>query len=132
MTTAPPPAGPPGRLLVLPFFDGPRVVVVLAGEADLSNAARLRDRLLACVSHGPRSLVVDARDLTFCDLHGLDALSEAMAVAERSGVSVTVRPSPQLTWLTETVERASRPADGRARTRSAVRSLAREDDRSDA
>lgn len=104
---SPSPGSPPGRLLVLPFYDGPRVVVVLAGEADVSNAARLRDRLLGCVTHGPRSLDVDASDLTFCDLQGLDALTDALDVAERSGVAVSVRPSANLTWLMATVERAS-------------------------
>ena len=93
---------------MLPFYDGPRVVVVLSGEADGSTSALLRDRLVESLSHRPRSLVVDARDLTFCDLRGLDALRDAEAAAQRSGITVTVRPSPQLTWLMAAVERATR------------------------
>ena len=97
---------PLGRLLVLPMPDGQQVVVLVAGEADLSNAPRLRDGLVDCLVYRPRSLVVDATDLTFCDLSGLDALIDAAAVAERSGVSVTIRPSSQLAWLIALVQQA--------------------------
>ena len=100
MTTAKSPAPlPPGRLLVLPVPDGRRVVAVVAGEADLATAPLLRDRLVDCLAYRPRDLVVDATDLTFCDSRGLDALTEAVSVAERSGVRVTLRPSLQLAWL---------------------------------
>lgn len=82
--------------------DGQQVVVLIAGEADLASASRLRDGLIDCLVYRPRSLVVDATDLTSCDLHGLDALVEAVAVAERSGVSVSIRPSPHLAGLMAT------------------------------
>ena len=108
MTTAPPSSSisPLGRLLVLPMPDGQQVVVLVAGEADLSNAQRLRDGLVDCLVYRPRSLVVDATDLTFCDLNGLDALVEAVALAERAGVSVTLRPSSQLAWLITAIQQA--------------------------
>ena len=95
---------PPGRLLVLPVPDGRRVVAVVAGEADISTAPLLRDRLVDCLAYRPRDLVVDATDLTFCDTSGLDALTGAVAVAERSGVRVTLRPSLHLAWLMATVQ----------------------------
>lgn len=107
MTTAssPPITTPPGRLLVLPMPDGQRVVAVVAGEADLSTAPRLRTGLVDCLVYRPRSLVIDASDLTSCDLHGLDALVEAVVVAERAGVSVAIRPSAHLSWLVAAVQR---------------------------
>ena len=107
MTTAPSPqtTTPPGRLLVLPMPDGERVVAVVAGEADLATAPRLRTGLLDCLGYRPRSLVIDASDLTFCDLNGLDALVEAVVVAERAGVNVVIRPSPHLSWLIAAVQR---------------------------
>lgn len=107
MTTAssPPVTTPPGRLLVLPMPDGPRVVAVVAGEADLATAPRLRNGLVDCLVYRPRSLVIDASDLTFCDLNGLDALVEAVVVVERAGVSVAIRPSAHLSWLIAAVQR---------------------------
>ena len=108
MTTASPfpAAAPPGQLLVLPMPDGQQVVALVAGEADLASAPSLRDGLVDCLVYRPRSMVVDATDLTFCDLHGLDALAEAFAVVQRAGVSVTLRPSAQLAWLTTIVRDA--------------------------
>lgn len=108
MTTAPSSGPlPPGRLLVLPVPDQQQVVVLVAGEADLAVAARLRDGIVDCLIYRPRSLIVDATDLTFCDLHGLDALTDAVAVVERSGVAVTIRSSAQLAWLMTTVQQAT-------------------------
>lgn len=86
--------------------DGQQVVAVVAGEADLASASRLRDGLIDCLTYRPRSLVIDASDLTFCDLSGLDALVDAVAVAKRSGVSVTIRPSAHLSWLIAAVQQA--------------------------
>ena len=99
-------APPPGGLLVLPMPHGQQVVALVAGEADLASASRLLDGLVDCLVYRPRHLVVDATDLTFCDLHGLDALIAAVAVAERSGVRVTIRPSPQLARLMAAVRPA--------------------------
>ena len=109
MTTTSPSRAPLplGRLLVLPMPDRRQVVVLVAGEADLAVASRLRDGIVDCLVYRPRSLVVDATDLTFCDLHGLNALMDGVGVAQRSGVAVTIRPSDQLAWLMATVQQAS-------------------------
>lgn len=82
---------PPGVLLVLPFLDGPRTVVVVAGQADQATAARLHEELIDTVSCGTRSLVVDLTDLASCDPQGADALTRAVQVAEARGVAVTLR-----------------------------------------
>ncbi len=112
MTADPSSSVPPGRLLVLPFYDGPRVVVVLAGEVAAWNAARLRDRLLGCVSHGRRSMTVDASDLTVCDQQGRDALTDTLDAVERSGVTVTVRPPGHWTSHSASVGRVPQTSGG--------------------
>jgi anti-anti-sigma factor len=85
---------------VLPLRAGPRLVVGVAGEADVGTAAQLRDELVRCLRCRPQVLVVDLRDLDFCDLHGLDALDDATDVAHRAGITVALRgASVQLTWL---------------------------------
>ncbi len=82
---------PHGALIVLPFLDGPRTVVVVAGEADSATAARLREQLIGTVGCGTRSLVVDLTDLASCDGQGVDALNSAVQVAEARGISVSLR-----------------------------------------
>lgn len=74
-----------GRLLVLAMPKRQHVVVLVAGEADRATALLLREKLVDSLLYRPRSLVVDATDLTSCDPHGLDALLDAVAMAERSG-----------------------------------------------
>lgn len=84
-----------GRLLVLAVPKGQHVVVLVAGEADRATSLELREKLVDSLFYRPRSLVVDATDLT-CDAHGLDALLDFVALAEVSGTHVTIRPSLQL------------------------------------
>lgn len=94
-----------GRLLVLVVPHRDHVVVLVTGEADCSTAPLLREGLARGLFYRPRSLVVDATDLTFCDLHGLDALVDGIETVERSGAHVTVNPSRQLVWLVATMRR---------------------------
>jgi hypothetical protein len=90
----------PKLLRVFPFGVGRQIVMVVAGEADMSNAQTLRDQLVeASVSASP-TLVVDVVDLEFCDLFGLDAMREAAAIAASAGVGMTFRGmSRRLRWL---------------------------------
>lgn len=88
---------PNGALIVLPFLDGPRTVVVVAGDADGLTASRLQEQLIGTLAFGTRSLVVDLTDLAVCDLQGAGALSAAVQVAEARGVAVSLRgQSPQV------------------------------------
>jgi hypothetical protein len=88
------------RLRVFPFPPGPQVVLVVTGEADISNARTLRDQLIEASVSGSPPLVVDLVDLEFCDLNGLDAMREAAAIAETAGVGMTFRGmSRRLRWL---------------------------------
>jgi hypothetical protein len=98
------PADPDGdetlRLRVFPFPAGSQVVLVVTGEADISNARALRDQLIEASVSGSPPLVVDLVDLEFCDLNGLDAMREAAAIAETAGVGMTFRGmSRRLRWL---------------------------------
>lgn len=94
-----------GRLLVLVVPHRDHIVVLVTGEADCCSAPLLREGLARGLYYRPRSLLVDATDLTFCDLHGLDALVDGIETVERSGACVTVHPSPQLVWLVATLQR---------------------------
>ena len=88
------------ELSVSPCSAGPRLVVVIGGEADCVTADQLRAGLAAAHAYGPRSMVLDLTDLVFCSLQGLRALVAAVETAEEAGVDVTLHGmSQQLTWL---------------------------------
>ncbi len=90
-------------LLVMPMRVAERHVLLVAGEADLHTAAQLRDELLAAVASRPSVLVVELGALDFCDLHGLDALHDAVRLAEVAGTTLTLQGMrPQLAWLCAT------------------------------
>lgn len=90
----------PGRIHVFRRLEASRLTLVVAGEADLSNAAELRDLLVEASRGGSTDTVVDLADLSFCDLSGLDALRQGAQAAGRDGVVMTFRGmSPQLRWL---------------------------------
>jgi anti-sigma B factor antagonist len=66
--------------------DDDRIVVSLAGELDLYNAAEVRDTLLQCCAESPERLVVDLSAVTFIDSTALGVLIEARAkLANRRG-----------------------------------------------
>lgn len=99
----------PETLSISPCSAGPRLVVVIGGEADWVTADRLRAGMDAALAYGPRSAVLDLTDLTFCDLQGLRALLAAVATAEQAGVGVTLHGmSRQLTRLYELFQEGCR------------------------
>ena len=76
------------------------MTITVAGEADWATAELLERQLVAALTPEVVSLVIDLRALSFCNLHGLGALHEAVAVACRCGIDVRVRGmSRQLSWL---------------------------------
>lgn len=88
------------ELSVSPCSAGPRLVVVIGGEADWMTADQLRAELAAAHAYGPRSMVLDLTDVVFCSLDGLRALVAAVETAEEAGIGVTLHGmSRQLTWL---------------------------------
>ena len=80
----------PEGLSVSPCSAGPRLVVVVVGEADWSTADGLRTGLASARAYGPRSIVLDLTDLSFCNLQGLRAMLAAMEAAQQEGVEVTL------------------------------------------
>ena len=104
-----------GRLLVLAVPKQQHLVVLVAGDADRATALMLREKLVDSLFYRPRSLVLDATDLTSCDAHGLDALLDFVAMAEVSGTQVTIQRSSQLARCMADVRRASRTSGQAAR-----------------
>ena len=72
----------------------------------MATAQPMLRQLLAALPDPPHPVVLELRALTFCDLHGLDALREFARAAQVDGVALTVRGrSRQL----ERLERAVPP-----------------------
>jgi anti-anti-sigma factor len=70
--------------------------ILLAGELDHGTSDDLRRVVVAALSDGASSLVLDCSDLTFIDSMGLNVLLEANnAALDRSG-EVTIRNPPDL------------------------------------
>lgn len=103
-----------GRLLVLAVPEQQHVVVLVAGEVDRASAQLLHDKLVDSLFYRPRSLVVDATDLTSCDAHGLDALFDFVAIAERCGTRVTLQRPRHPAWREADVRPAPRSSRGQA------------------
>jgi anti-anti-sigma factor len=77
-------------------------VIQLAGEADLTNAARLNALLTAQLSGGTRQLTIDMSGLRFADSASIRALVlTARALRERGGSLVLLRPQPQVARVLE-------------------------------
>jgi anti-sigma B factor antagonist len=72
--------------------DGAAVVVSLAGELDLYNAADVREALLAACADEPQRLVVDLADVTFIDSTALGVLIEARSRLENKRAFVLAAP----------------------------------------
>ena len=70
-------------------------VVTLAGEADLTTVAALREALSAQIDGGARRLTVDLSRLRFADSMALHALALAgRAIQEAGGELELLRPQP--------------------------------------
>jgi anti-anti-sigma factor len=65
-------------------------IVRLPEEVDLGCAQQIRDTLLSTVNRGGVHLVVDARDVTFIDSSGINALIRARDRVELFGGSLHV------------------------------------------
>jgi len=71
--------------LTTEIVPGPRPIVRVAGELDLSTAARLCQGIQQAI-RGPRPrVVIDLTDVTFCDSTGLRALLGAVREVEVQG-----------------------------------------------
>lgn len=79
---------------------GGDLTIAAVGEVDWTTADAFADRVIDHFDSELRTVVLDLSGLTFCNLRGLGALHEAVAVARRAGIDVTLRGMPrQLAWL---------------------------------
>ena len=107
----------PAGLSVSPCSAGPRLVVAIDGEADWMTADQLREGLAAALAYGPRSIVLDLTDLTFCNLQGMRVLVASVETAERAGVDVILHGmSRQLRWLFDFFQEGRRVSERQRRT----------------
>jgi anti-sigma B factor antagonist len=63
----------------------PYTLVALAGEADVTNAAALRDVLEAEVAKQPQTLIIDLSGLRFMDSSALHVILKANRTMDRHG-----------------------------------------------
>ncbi|MEU9107787.1 STAS domain-containing protein [Streptomyces xanthophaeus] len=91
---------------VTPAASGLPVRVCVSGEVDFHNAAALREILLIALTVHRSTLLLDMRDVTFCDCAGINALLIARLAAVRAGrrlrVTAASRPVERLLHLTAT------------------------------
>lgn len=91
LVLVPPFVRPSCPLTVSSSPSGQKMTIAVAGEADWATAELLERQLVAALTPEVVWLVLDLSDLTFCNLRGLGALHEAVEVARRCGIDVTVR-----------------------------------------
>jgi anti-sigma B factor antagonist len=65
--------------------DEPYTLVSLVGEADVTNAAALRDALAAEVAKRPQTLIIDLSGLRFMDSSALHVILKANRTMDREG-----------------------------------------------
>lgn len=69
---------------------GEVLVLRVAGEVDLLTIAILQDALTSGLARGPRHLLVDLAELTFCSVRGLSLLVQAGRTATGQGTGYSV------------------------------------------
>lgn len=101
--------------------DGARVVR-LAGELDLNTAPRAEQALTDELDPGARNLIVDLRDLEFCDAAGLRVFVRARRRAHDAGMRLRlVHPSRMVQRLLDVAELSWLLADPSRSERSGSR-----------
>ncbi len=86
------------------------VTVAVAGELDLATAPDLLNRVSDLIEGGHHRVVLDLRELTFCDSAGLSVLARiSKKVAQFDGALALARPTQivrsvlELTGMTELI-----------------------------
>jgi anti-sigma B factor antagonist len=67
---------------------GPRAVIAMPAEIDVTNADEARRALLEAVSQQPAVLIIDMTATTFCDSAGVEAIVAAYRQAVATGTQV--------------------------------------------
>jgi anti-anti-sigma factor len=76
--------------LVTPDLSGPIPVARVAGEVDLANAARLRQKLLALATEEAGGLIVDLTEVSYADSAGIKVLFDLARDIQRRDLSLVV------------------------------------------
>lgn len=77
-----------------------RISLSLVGELDMASAPLLGAVVKSLVDEDVRSVVVDAREVEFCDAAGLHALLAGHRSTHRIGNTFAIVPSPPIQRLT--------------------------------
>ncbi|MEU9870461.1 STAS domain-containing protein [Actinomadura sp. NPDC048021] len=75
-------------------------IVALRGDLDMASAPALGERLLTALPQSARLLILDLREVTFCDAAGLTMLIGIQRDATELGISLYLSaPRPQVAKL---------------------------------
>jgi anti-anti-sigma factor len=77
-------------LQVSPVPDADVPCLRLVGELDLDSSAQLRSALADWLARPSHRVILDLRELRFCDCAGFNALLEAKATADGTGTELSV------------------------------------------
>ncbi|MFE3173953.1 STAS domain-containing protein [Amycolatopsis sp. NPDC059090] len=80
--------GTPARTLITTTAG--ETVVAVSAELDLRSTDRLREVLADETALRPLALIVDATEVTFCSVSGLEVLTGAARAADAAGVAFAV------------------------------------------
>jgi anti-anti-sigma factor len=80
-----------GELSIRADQQGDLVVLTVAGEIDMVTAGALVDAGSAALAGGPREVVLDFHDVSFCDSAGIAALIRIYRQATAAGGTMRVR-----------------------------------------
>ena len=81
-----------------------RVTFTPRGELDLATAPELEEKVLAAVTDGTRTVVLDLRELTFMDSTGVRTIVAAHQVSEQSGNELRVVRPPRESAVSRVIE----------------------------
>ena len=70
--------------------------LVCGGELDIATAMRLEEAFDLCEQMRPRSIHIDARDVTFIDSTGITALIRCAHRCKEEGIGFSLDPSEQV------------------------------------
>ncbi|MFG3226041.1 STAS domain-containing protein [Kitasatospora sp. NPDC048194] len=89
--TALAPAAPrPGLVVRSRATEGGAVVCTLAGDLDVETLDSAAETLAELVAQRPAAVVIDLREVAFCDSSGLNLLLRTRIAAEREGLELSL------------------------------------------
>jgi anti-anti-sigma factor len=67
---------------------GPCLIATVHGIMDYGTQQELRERVHQVIAHAEHAVILDLRDVSFCDSAGLNVLLDARREAERATVTL--------------------------------------------